>query len=191
MKHLALFLLFALFLVAFKSDDKVKLDKDEAKKAFKLLNKIRIDPAGYTKEMRLRKNLKITRTELVWNDDLAKAAEARAYDMANRKYFNHVDPEGFGVNHHIKEAGYELSPEWTRNKRSNFFESIQAGAADGEELIRMLIIDKGVSSFGHRDHLLGIGKWNASLVDIGIGFARRKDNRGYPTYASIIIAKHF
>jgi Cysteine-rich secretory protein family len=190
MRQLFIYFLIILFLASFKVDSKITLDKDEAKKAFTLLNDIRVNPAHYYRELRLNKSLKITKTELIWNNDLAKVAEARAYDMAKRKYFNHVDPDGFGINYHIKKSGYVLNPEWTKNKRNNYFESIQAGANEGEEVIKLLIIDRGVPSLAHRNHLLGIGKWNSSLVDIGVGFARRNSGSKYQTYISIIIAKH-
>jgi len=78
----------------------------------------------------------------------------------------------------------------TNSKQNNFFESIAAGVDNGEEAIRLLIIDKGFPSQGHRKHLLGMGEWNASLTDIGIGFARRNSGSSYTTYVSIIIAKH-
>ena len=183
-----LFMFFSL--ASFTEDSRIILDKKEAKKAFILLNNIRANPVEYSRVLRINKNLHTNKTPLVWNDDLAKVAQARAYDMAKRNYFNHIDPEGYGVNDHVKKSGYSLNPQWTRNKRDNFFESIEAGAIDGQDCIRLLIIDRGVPSLAHRKHLLGIGSWNASLVDIGIGFVRRGSGSNYRTYTSIVIAKH-
>lgn len=186
-----IFYLFSSFiLLSFKTDSRVYLDKSEARKAFEFLNDIRTNPAAYARELRLNKNVKTATAKLVWNKELAKAAEAKAYDMASRNYFGHIDPRGYGMNYYISKNGYVLDPAWTSNKRANFFESIAAGVDTGEEAIRLLIIDKGQPSLGHRKHLLGMGSFNASLTDIGIGFARRNEGSNYTTYISIIIAKH-
>jgi uncharacterized protein YkwD len=187
----AILLFFITFsLASLKTDSRVTLDKDEAKRAFHLLNDIRTNPGNYYRQLRLNKNAQTTKTKLLWNTDLAKAAEEKAKDMAKRNYFNHIDPDGYGMNYYIKKNGYTLDPLWTKNKRNNFFESIAAGVDNGEEAIRLLVMDKGQPSLGHRKHLLGMGTWNASLVDIGIGFARRSSGGSYSTYISIIIAKH-
>lgn len=190
MKQTIFFLFISFLFVSFTTDSRVYLDRSEAKQAFEFLNDIRTNPAGYARELRLQKNAKTTTTKLIWNKELAKAAEAKAYDMAGRNYFNHIDPDGYGINYYIKKNGYSLDPAWTNSKQNNFFESIAAGVDNGEEAIRLLIIDKGFPSQGHRKHLLGMGAWNASLTDIGIGFARRNSGSSYTTYISIIIAKH-
>lgn len=190
MKQSFVYLLVTLLLVSFKTDSKISIDKYEAKKAFLLLNDIRTNTSRYYRDLRLSRNVQTADTKLTWNADLANVAEAKAYDMAKRNYFNHVDPNGCGINYYISKSGYELDPAWTRNKRNNFFESIVAGVDDGEEAIRYLIIDKGLPSLDHRKHLLGIGSFNASLTDIGIGFARRNSGSNYQTYISIVIAKH-
>ena len=184
-------LVIALFaLVSFQTQDRVTIDKEEAKKAFQLLNDIRANPSKYYKELHFDKNFIVSKTPLVWNDTLSKVAEAKAYDMANRNYFGHTDPDGFGINHYIQASGYKLNSDWTKNKTDNFFESITAQASGGENAIKNLIIDEHTPSLGHRKHLLGIGEWNASLYDIGIGYAKRDAGSVYTTYVSVIIAKH-
>ncbi|MEI9807661.1 MAG: hypothetical protein WDO16_07150 [Bacteroidota bacterium] len=110
--------------------------------------------------------------------------------MANRDYFGHTDPDGYAINYFIHKSGYILNADWLKNKSDNYFESIIAESPDGETAIKRFIIDEGVPSLGHRKHLLGIGEWNASLVDIGIGFARRDAGSTYQTYVSLVIAKH-
>ena len=190
MKQSIFYLFITLLFVSFKTDSRAYLDKSEAKQAFEFLNDIRANPGRYARELRLNKNANTSTTKLVWNNDLAKAAEAKAYDMANRNYFNHIDPNGYGMNYYIQKNGYSLDPAWTNSKRNNFFESIAAGVDDGEAAIRLLIIDRGEPSQGHRKHLLGMGSFYASLTDIGIGFARRNSGSNYTTYISIIIAKH-
>lgn len=163
--------------------------KEEAKQAYELLNAIRANPAAYAGKLHLNSQLPINHKALRWNDTLAKVAEAKAMDMAKRNYFNHVDPEGYGINYQVQQSGYTLNADWTKNKKENFFESISVGAMSGREAIEALILDADDTSFGHRDHLLGIGDWNNSLVDIGIGFVKC-DAGQYKSYACIVIAKH-
>lgn len=163
--------------------------KEEAQYAYQLLNTIRSNPEKYYSELKLNATLPITKTALHWNDTLARIAETKALDMAKRNYFGHVDSGGHGINYYIQQSGYALQEAWTKNKKDNFFESITSGAANGTEAIKTLILAEGNVSFSHRNHLLGIGDWNASLVDIGIGFVKC-DVGKYPSYTCIIIAKH-
>jgi uncharacterized protein YkwD len=162
----------------------------EARRAFEQLNRIRKEPVAHCQRLKFSPIQVLPRPALVWNDTLARAAERKARDMARRNYFAHVDPEGYGMNHHIVQAGYDLDPGWLTDPRANNFESIQAGCDNGAEAIECLIVDYGVPSKGHRTHLLGVGEWNASLVDIGIGFVRYDGPSEYTTYTCVLIAKH-
>lgn len=165
------------------------IDKEEAEKAFLLLSKIRANPAAFADEMPFLAEIG-SKPLLKWNDTLAQVAEAKALDMATRKYVAHVDPDGYGLNYLINKAGYNLNPKWLAKKELNFFESISAGAPSGEGAIRTLLIDKDVPTLGHRKHLLGLDEWTSTLYDIGIGYARPVDNSPYMSYVCLIIAKH-
>lgn len=165
------------------------IDRQEAKKAYELLNKVRANPAAFAVEMPFLAEIP-QKAPLKWNDTLALVAEAKALDMATRNYVGHVDPDGYGLNHKINEAGYSLNKKWLSSKELNYFESISAGAADGETAVRNLLIDKNVPTFGHRKHLLGLDEWSASLYDIGIGYARPVANSAYKSYVCVIIARH-
>ena len=166
-----------------------ELDRKEAQKAFVLLNKVRANPAAFTEEMPFLAEIS-KKPLLKWNDTLAAVAEAKALDMATRLYMSHVDPEGYGMNHHINKAGYRLNVKWLTKKEMNYFESLSAGVPDGETAIRNLIIDKNVPSLGHRKHLLGLDEWNAKLYDIGIGYARPVENSRFRSYVCVLIARH-
>lgn len=166
-----------------------EIDKEEAQKAFSFLNQIRSNPAAFAGEMPFLAEIG-PKPLLKWNDTLAGVAESKALDMATRKYVAHVDPDGYGLNHYINEAGYKLNSNWLITKDLNFFESISAGAPSGEAAIRTLLIDKDVPTLGHRKHLLGLDTWTSSLYDIGIGYARPVDNSPYKSYVCVIIAKH-
>jgi uncharacterized protein YkwD len=168
--------------------EKATLDRDEARKAFDYLNKVRKEPAKFSKEIGIDLSDVKARPALKWNDILAKVAEEKALDMANRDYFSHVTPEGLGINLQIHEGGYQLSKDWVKDKGQNFFESISAGTHTGEEAIRNLIVDKDLPAASHRKQLLGMTDFYAACGDIGIGFAEQPKSK-YRTYMSIIIAR--
>ncbi len=132
----------------------------------------------------------MTKTPLRWNANLAKAAEARAMDMAQRNYFDHTDPDGYGPNYHILRAGYSLNPGWLKRKNANNFESIGANHPSAIDGMKAMIIGKNSPGLGHRKHLLGMDEWNGSLQDIGIGYVRVPSGSTYQSYLCIIIAKH-
>ncbi|MEO8589340.1 MAG: CAP domain-containing protein [Flavobacteriales bacterium] len=187
----ALLLLFATsLLLGAKPSATPAVDEAEALKAFAYLNEIRAQPTRYCQQLKFSPVQVVRRQALIWNDTLARVAERKAMDMAQRNYFAHVDPDGFGINHYLDKASYQLDSWWLRDPRENNFESLQAGCGDGKQAIECLIIDYGVPTKGHRTHLLGVGDWNASLVDVGIGFVRSDSTTKYPTYTCVIIAKH-
>lgn len=176
--------------VSFAQKKNITVDKKEARKAFELLNDIRMNPRKYAKELRLSNTKQVKNTRLVWNEQLAKAAEFRAYDMANRNYFDHVTPEGIGPNYYIQKAGYYLNPDWLKKLSANNFESIAANHPTAEAGIKAFIIGKNSPGLRHRTHVLGMDEWNGSLTDIGIGFVRVPNGSQYKTYLCVIIAKH-
>ncbi|MFN4234925.1 MAG: CAP domain-containing protein [Bacteroidia bacterium] len=193
MKKLVLIftIIVAYTLIAFTPIKNAELNKEEAKKAFEYLNQFRANPKEYGDKLKLNLKKVDARPALVWNETLAKVAEERAMDMAENKYFSHINKKGQGVNILIHEAGYTLPKNWIKNKQDNFFESIQAGAKDGIDAINDLIIDKGTESHGHRKHLLGIDDdkaFNSKLKDIGIGFVSCKKGCQYISYTCVIIA---
>ena len=169
---------------------RITTERDEAKDAYVLLNDIRSNPSKYRKQLGISDIQNVTRKALVWNKQLAKVAEERAYDMAKRDYFDHITPDGVGVNVQIAEGGYSLNKDWLKNIKANNFESIAANHPSAEEGIRALIIGKGSPGFMHRKHLLGMDKWNGSLQDIGIGYVRIPSGATYKSYLCVIIAKH-
>ena len=143
MKYLLVILLF--FSTSFQKNNEVKIDKKEAQDAFVLLSDIRSNPDKYYEELKFEKGLKVSKINLKWNDTLAKVAEAKAYDMANRNYMGHVDPDGYGMNYYIKKSGYKLQPKWTAEKNANYFESLAANTFSGIESIKVLVTDKNAT----------------------------------------------
>ena len=135
---------------------RITTERDEAKDAYVLLNDIRSNPSKYRKQLGISDIQNVTRKALVWNKQLAKVAEERAYDMAKRDYFDHITPDGVGVNVQIADGGYTLNKDWLKNVKANNFESIAANHPSAVEGIRALIIGKGSPGFMHRKHLLGM-----------------------------------
>jgi uncharacterized protein YkwD len=189
MKAISYMVPVVMLLLSFLYNNTPFVVKEEAQQAFQLINTIRSHPEKYYKELHLNSKLRITKTPLRWNDTLAKVAEAKALDMAKRNYFAHVNPDGYGINFFINQSGYTLNADWLKDKKENFFESIGSGYDSGREAVKALIIDTDDPAMGHRDHLLGVKDWDASLVDIGIGFVKC-DGGQYQSYICIIIAKH-
>lgn len=188
MKYLIVAIFSLIVLVA--QAQRITTERDEAKDAYVLLNDIRSNPSKYRKQLGISDIQNVSRKALVWNKQLAKVAEERAYDMAKRDYFDHITPDGVGVNVQIADGGYTLNKDWLKNVKANNFESIAANHPSAVEGIRALIIGKGSPGFMHRKHLLGMDKWNGSLQDIGIGYVRIPSGATYKSYLCVIIAKH-
>ena len=183
--------------------------------AFEYLNAVRANPAAHADEIlseyaqylvdhsldRVPTTLDLSDVEprhaLLWNSTHADVAQAKCEDMFDRGYFDHVNPDGEGINILMHRAGYTLPEMFTRDPSSNYFESLAAWYTTGDgELaddalvarsrfhINGLIIDDRVPSLGHRKHLLGIGTRHRRHRDIGIGLAVR----GLSTYMCVVIA---
>lgn len=168
----------------------------EAQAALEYLNKIRANPAAFSRALGVNLNRVKPRPALVMNAALMKAAQAKAEDMSRRRYFDHVDPDGRGMNIRMYEAGYPLDKSWTKPKSENFFESIHMAAGNdvadqrGVESIKDLVIDEGVDPPGHRQHLLGMEAFWAGCTDFGIGISLRPDaDYGYEVNVCVLIAK--
>ena len=170
------------------TEDKNSEDK-EVTAAFEYLNAVRQNPSAYSKEIGVDLSGVSKIHELKWNDILAKVARERAEDMVSRNYFGHTDPDGYGTNIKIQNAGYTLDASWYSDKSKNYFESLAAGHAEGKATVIQLIYDGGAgnSSAGHRKHLLGIDDFWANCYDVGIGKAK---GGSYGTYWCFLIAKH-
>lgn len=162
----------------------------DMKEAFEFLNQVRANPGKFSNEVNINMSDIKAVHALAWNDTLAKVAQEKAEDMAKRDYFDHVDPDGNGINIRILKAGYKMPEAWTNKKSNNFFESIAAGKKGIKESIVQLLYDSGAmphTAAGHRVHLLGMNDFYSNLKDIGIGHA---DGGKWGSYTVVVIAKH-
>lgn len=160
--------------------------------AFQYLNSVRANPGAYSSDVGADLRDVRAMPPLVWNEQLAEAARRKAVDMASRRYFGHTDPDGYGMNHFIHQAGYNLIPAFRSEPSDNNFESISAGTATPREAIINLISDGNEpvhANAGHRLHLLGMEDFWKNCRDVGIGWATNP-NAPYRTYCVVLIAKH-
>ena len=170
----------------------LRAQSPELMEALNYLNSVRANPGKFSNEIGVNLSDIKPMHALKWNSSLAAAASFKAQDMANRNYFGHVNPEGYGMNYYINKYGYSLVPSWFEQKSNNFFESISAGAESPKEAIINLIDDGGETvhlNAGHRVHLLGIKDFYQPCYDIGIGWAYNA-NSTYKYYCCVLIAKH-
>ena len=156
------------------------------------LNNIRAAPGNYSSDIGVSLSDVKPMHSLKWDSNLAAAAQNKAQDMANRDYFGHVNPEGYGMNYFINKFGYTLNTSWLDDKSKNFFESLSAGASSPKTAIINLISDGSEPNHlqaGHRLHLLAISEFYKSCDDIGIGWAYN-ENSTYKYYCCVLISKH-
>ena len=104
------------------------------------------------------------RSEMVLDPVLTAVARARAADMARRRYFSHVNPDGNGPNHLMQLAGYALPASWTGSRSANNCESIGAGYGTAEAAWQ-----GWMNSPAHRTHLLAKQSFYRNQTSFGVG----------------------
>lgn len=119
------------------------------------------------------------RPTLTWHDLLSRVAHYRCTDMAERDYFDHVDPEGRGPNWHVRDFGYKLPAYYHPSDDINTIESIAAYGSPRDVWTVLL------NSESHRIHLLGLNSFYAAQTMCGIGHAYVEGSR-WGHYYSII-----
>ena len=117
------------------------------------------------------------------NSILVEQARRKAKDMAERVYFDHVDPDGFGPNYWVLKAGYQLPDYYGTAPNANYIESIGAGYADAASVWKAWML-----SPGHRSHLLGENQFYRDQIEVGIGYYY-KANGSYSHYWVVLIAE--
>ena len=147
-----------------------------------LLNLARHDPAAYEDSVGLPDGLLdgvVPRPPLAVNDALFASSEFHADEMASFDYFAHQsEVTSDWPNKMARDAGYVLPANFPDD--ANYIESLAAGYNTGispdpysraDEPLRALILDENTDPPGHRNHLLGIGGFNADNREIGVGYA--------------------
>lgn len=123
------------------------------------------------------------RPSLTCNNILAQVAHARAADMAEREYFDHVNPDGYGPNYLVEQAGYILPDFYGDDPQANYIESIAAGNSTVDATWQ-----QWMNSPGHREHLLALNNFYKDQIEYGVGYAY-DPNSPYRHYWVIITAR--
>lgn len=113
----------------------------------------------------IRGHPKQSRDEFVYDARLNGVARAKARDMANRRYFSHTNPEGYGSNWHIAKTGYQLPAQWLAFKGSNQGESLLAGESSVSSGL-----SRWLSSGTHRSHILALNPFYREQTRYGLGY---------------------
>jgi len=165
-------------------------DQQQALRAFEQLNKVRKDPNSFSERYGITLKGIPSSQELTWNDTLAMVAQNKALDMAQKDYFGSVDKDGFGINYYINKAGYRIDTVWRKHNKADNFAAFDGGAPSGPDAIREIVVGKPSTVGDGKELLLGMGDFNSTLVDCGVGFVHGIKETKYRTYTCIIIARH-
>jgi uncharacterized protein YkwD len=116
------------------------------------------------------------------NPILSLVAREHAEDMASRDYFGIVNPEGFGPNYLVEQAGYQLPVWYDQEPGANNIASMAAGYATPEGAWNSWLDENG-----HQEHVLGEIDYFAEQTHYGIGYAYNPDSQ-YTHYWVFITA---
>ncbi|HZJ17183.1 MAG TPA: CAP domain-containing protein [Chthoniobacteraceae bacterium] len=117
---------------------------------------------------------------LTYDPILSRVARERAMDMAQRRYFDHINPDGHGANYLVRQAGYILPSSYPSD--GNNLESIAAGYPTA-----MAAWSGWMDSPDHKRHLLGEIDFFAGQTSYGIGYYEDSSSP-YRTYWVVITA---
>lgn len=126
------------------------------------------------------------RTVLRCNPILMEQAMRKAKDMIERKYYGHVDIDGFGMNYFLRKAGYPLPSYYLTSKEANNVEALAAGPDFG---LADAAFQGYLNSSKHRPQVLGLTAGWAAQDEYGVGYAY-SDNSKYANYWVVITAKN-
>lgn len=118
------------------------------------------------------------------NEILMRVAEDRADDMAERNYFDHVNPDGVAANYLVRKAGYKLPDFYGKGPKDNNIECIGAGYPTALAVWTVLT----EHSPGHRVALLGENSFYRDQNEYGVGYCH-KPGSVYEHYWVVIIAR--
>lgn len=124
------------------------------------------------------------RENLWWSSALYQAARRQAQSMADRGYFSHVDPEGFGPNYWAYKAGFRFPDSYNSTDLGvNYIESLSAGQSTAQKAWDALI-----ESPSHSQHLLGKIPFYKAQTWYAVGYVFKEESI-YKYYYSVMIAQ--
>jgi uncharacterized protein YkwD len=127
----------------------------------------------------------VERPTLEWDDELAKLARAHSEDMAKRKYFKHVNPEGLTPMKRAQAAGYPVcllmgENIYQNNLYSRVITEKKRTTYDWNSMdqIASTTVKGWMQSEGHRQTLL---EKNYTRAGIGVAIAEDDEGKVYVT----------
>lgn len=114
---------------------------------------------------------------------LHQVARERANDMAIRDYFGHVNPDGYGPNYLVHQAGFPLKSLYLSSNDANYIESIAGGSKTAQQTFELFL-----DSPSHREHLLGNHDFYRTQNYIGVGLVHDNDST-FRHYWVVLIAE--
>jgi hypothetical protein len=114
---------------------------------------------------------------------LADVARERAQDMATRNYLDHINPDGYGPNYLVEQAGFDLPMYYDQSDTGNNIESIGGGYEEAAGVWAAWL-----ASPDHRTHVLGLSDFFARQNRYGVGYAYREES-DHKHYWVILIAE--
>ena len=96
---------------------------------------------------------------------LCAVAHAKAADMAQRRYYAHVNPDGHGPNWLVRQAGYPLPAWWGTDPAANYIESIDASEPTAGDAW-----NAWMGSPGHKAHILASTAFYRDQTSFGVGY---------------------
>ncbi|KPL81995.1 hypothetical protein SE15_12730 [Thermanaerothrix daxensis] len=124
---------------------------------------------------------------------LQRVARERAQDMGLRNYCSHINPDGYGPNYLVRQAGYPLPTWYGQEAGANNIESIACYASStlsDWQSVSVTIWQNWMASEEHRVHLLGLNNFYAEQTDYGIGYANLPgEGWAYRSYWVVITAR--
>lgn len=122
------------------------------------------------------------RAVMVYDPTLSMMARAKATDLGTRRYFAHVDPDGYGPNKAIQLAGYQLPAIYLSTINQNNVESLSEGVnTPGVQMV----FNGWLGSPGHRRHVLAETAFYQGQTRYGVGYANFPSiQRSYTCFVS-------
>jgi uncharacterized protein YkwD len=130
------------------------------------------------------------RPAFVWDSELGKLAQAHSEDMAKRKYFKHVDPEGLTPMKRAEAAGYKACQLMGENIfQNNLYSRVieeKKRRNNGERIydwnsmqkIAATTVKGWMDSEGHRQNIL---EKKYTKEGIGVAIAEEDEGKVYIT----------
>ncbi|MBL8096567.1 MAG: hypothetical protein JNL73_20490 [Anaerolineales bacterium] len=100
---------------------------------------------------------------------LERVARERALDMAVRGYESHVNPDGFGPNYLVRQAGYPLSSTYSSSLTANSIEVMYFGYGFSPTPNPDNPWNWWMNSSIHRTMLLGLTSFFVAQDEYGVG----------------------